>query len=355
MAVSRRSRTVISGTRRVVVRSPGANRIWPCGAVRGKNGLGLNIPSTQPSIMAMLSWRLRSILVVALALSVGSAMSLSIAEHPAARAEARKPDKTAGKSSGKPDRTAANKNAGRSSDRPTLGPRKSVAGGTHWRITSENGPIHVWIPPGYKKLKSKKTGLVIYVHGYHNDADSAWKKHKLAQQFRRSRQNAMFLVIEAPRSNDDRIYWDSLAALKKTVSLAGVRLPDGPAIAIAHSGGFRTLAHWVDNRLLAQVILLDALYGRQKQFDEFIAGEHGDKRKMVIVAAGDTAKNSAAFAKKFPYAVVRDRLPGSYKAMSRAEKGTRLLYIHSRVGHNALVTGGEVIPLILRITPLERY
>lgn len=300
--------------------------------------------------------RSRSILALALALGVASAISLPIADHPAAQAEARKPDKAARASQGKsPKKSGPKKNKRDTGERPTLVRQKPIAGGKHWRITSDNGPIHVWVPPGYARRKSKKTGLVIYVHGYHNDADSAWKKHKLARQFRKSRQNAMFLVIEAPRSNDDRIYWTSFAELKKTVRRAGMNLPDGPAIAVAHSGGFRTLSRWVDNKLLAQVILLDALYGRQKQFDEFIAGKHGDKRKMVIVAAGDTAKNSAAFARKFPYAAVRAGLPRSYKSLSRREKNTRLLYIRSKVGHNALVTGGKVLPLILRMTPLERW
>ena len=238
-------------------------------------------------------------------------------------------------------------------ERPTLvRTKKKVAGGTHWRIKSKNGPIHVWIPPGYHR---KTAGIVIYVHGYHVDVDGAWKRHKLSQQFRKSRQNALFIVPEAPRSNDDRVYWDSLGDLKKTVRRAGIRLPDGPAIAMAHSGGFRTLARWVDNRLLAQVILLDALYGRQGSFDEFIdSGKRAKHHKLVIVAANDTAKNSRSFAKKFPYAVIRDKLPKSYKAFSKREIRTKLLYIRGQYGHGALVTSGKVIPLLLRVTPLRR-
>ena len=250
----------------------------------------------------------------------------------------------------KADKTSKASKADRT-ERPTLvrTPR-SVAKGTHWRIQSKNGAIHVWVPPGYDR---KTAGLVIYVHGYHVDADAAWKEHNLAEQFRKSRQNALFLVPEAPRSNEDHVYWESLAELKKTVSSAGMRLPDGPAIAVAHSGGFRTLAHWVDNRLLAQIILLDALYGRQKQFDEFIrTSKYAKYRKMVIVAANDTAKNSQEFAKKFPYAAIRDGLPDSYETMSKREKKSKLLYIRSHVSHGSLADGNKVIPLILRITPL---
>jgi hypothetical protein len=229
--------------------------------------------------------------------------------------------------------------------------KQAVAGGTHWRIRSKNGPIHVWIPPGYDR---KSAGMVVYVHGYYVDADQAWKRHRLAQQFRDSRQNAMFVVPEAPRGNDDRVYWDSLTELKRTITRAGIRMPDGPTIAVAHSGGFRTIANWVDNRLLAQVILLDALYGKQGAFDEFIdSGAHARYRKMVIVAA-HTADQSRAFARKFRYAAVRDRIPASYDELSQREKRAKLLYLRSQYGHSKMVEGGKVLPLILRLTPLRR-
>ncbi len=239
-----------------------------------------------------------------------------------------------------------------SSEKPTLTrTKKRVARGRHWRISSKNGPIHVWVPAGYDR---KTAGLVVYVHGYHVDADGAWKRHKLAQQFAKSRQNAMFLVPEAPRSNKQRVFWDALGDLKKTVRRAGMRLPNGPTVALAHSGGFRTIAHWVDNRQLAQVILLDAMYGRRKAFDEFISsGKRAKHHKMVIVGA-DTAGESKSFAKRFRYAVVRKNLPTSYAKLTRREKRAKLLYIRSQYGHGAMVKGGKVLPLLLRITPLRR-
>lgn len=246
---------------------------------------------------------------------------------------------------------AAHARSSRSS-RPVLeSSDKPVAGGSHWRIRSDNGPIHVWIPPGYDRATA---GTVIYVHGYYVDADQAWRQHKLAQQFRKSRQNAMFLVPEAPRSNDDRVYWDSLAELKKAVGRAGIRMPDGPTIALAHSGGFRTIAHWVDNRLLAQVVLLDAMYGKQSAFDDFIdSGKHAQHHKMVIVAA-HTAEQSRDFARRFRYAAVRDRIPDSYEQLTARERRTKLLYLRSQYGHGSIVSGGKVLPLVLRLTPLAR-
>lgn len=229
--------------------------------------------------------------------------------------------------------------------------KKKVHGGTHWRIKSRRGPIHVWIPRGYRRANA---GLVVYVHGYRISADGAWKRHKLPQQFAKSKQNAMFLVIEAPKSNEQSVKWDALGDLKKTVRRAGFRLPDGPTIAIAHSGGFRTIAKWVDNRLLSQVILLDAMYGGKRAFDDFIhSGKRAKHHKMTIVAAS-TASDSKKFAKRYKHAVIRDRIPASYAKFTRREKRAKLLYIRSQYGHGTIAYGGKVLPMMLRLTPLAR-
>lgn len=253
--------------------------------------------------------------------------------------------------SARPGKSSRKKSA-KKSKRPVMKRTKgTVAGGRHWRIESKNGPIHVWVPRGYKR---DNAGLVVYVHGYRISADGAWKRHKLAQQFKKSRQNAMFLVIEAPKSNDDKVKWTALGELKKTVRRAGMRLPDGPSIAIAHSGGYRTIAKWVDNRLLAQVIMLDAMYGGKTKFDDFIhSGKRAKHHKMVIVAA-NTADNSLKFAKKYKRAVIRKRIPDSYSKFSKRERRAKLLYIQSQYGHGAIASGGKVLPMMLRLTPLAR-
>lgn len=225
------------------------------------------------------------------------------------------------------------------------------AGGTHWRIKTERGPIHVWVPKGYDR---DSAGLVVYVHGYHTSADAAWRDYKLAEQFRASRQNAMFIVPEAPRSNDHAVKWTSMVELKKAVTRGNFRLPDGAPIVIGHSGAFRTIAHWLDNRFLAEVILLDALYGKEKDFEDFIHGGERAKHHKLIVVATSTKEKSRRFAKQFRYAAVRDSIPDSYSAFTTREKKSKLLYMRSQYGHMALVTSGKVIPLLLRLTPLKR-
>jgi hypothetical protein len=138
----------------------------------------------------------------------------------------------------------------------------------------------VW--PDYRET----AGTVIYVHGYYTDADGAWREHDLARQFKASRQNAMFIVPDAPASNDDEVQWPALKDLRKAVTRANIHLPEGPVVVIGHSGAFRTVMQWVDHRLVDQIILLDALYAGEAAFDEFIAsGKRADDHKLIVVAA----------------------------------------------------------------------
>lgn len=228
---------------------------------------------------------------------------------------------------------------------------KPLLGGKHWRIKTEAGAVHVWIPPGYHRATA---GTVVYVHGYYTDADGAWRDHKLAEQFKASGQNAIFIVPDAPSGNGEQVHWPALADLRKAVNRANIRLPDGPVVVVGHSGAYRTVMKWVDHRLVTQVILLDALYGGEQAFAEFIAtGKRAAQRRMIVVGS-DTATESRGFARKYPFAVVRDRMPDSIAGFKKREKTARLLYIRSQYGHMQIVTGGKVIPLLLRLTPLRR-
>jgi hypothetical protein len=225
-----------------------------------------------------------------------------------------------------------------------------VAGGKHFRIMTAHGAVHVWAPPGYDRATA---GTVVYVHGYYVDVDTAWREYELAKQFKASHQNALFIVPEAPTGNDDDVKWPALKDLRRAVARANIHLPDGPMVVMGHSGAFRTVMQWVDHKLVDQIILLDALYAGEAAFDEFIAsGKRADDHKLIVVAAS-TAEESASFAKRYKFAVAREKMPGSAGGFSRHERGAKLLYIRSQFEHMAIVTSGKVIPTLLRVTPLK--
>lgn len=224
-----------------------------------------------------------------------------------------------------------------------------VAGGRHWRIKTAQGAVHVWVPPNYNR---ETAGTVVYVHGYWTDADGAWRDHALARQFRASRQNAMFVVPDAPSSNEERVQWPALADLRRAVTRGNIKLPDGPIVVMGHSGAFRTVMQWVDHRHVDQIILLDAMYAGEHAFDDFIHdGKRADDHKLIVVAAG-TATESKAFANKYKFAVAREKVPDSIAGFTKREKRAKLLYIRSQFDHMGIVTGKKVIPVLLRLTRL---
>lgn len=226
----------------------------------------------------------------------------------------------------------------------------TVAGGKHFRIKTAEGSVHVWVPPGYNR---ETAGTVVYVHGYWTDSDGAWKDHDLAKQFRASKQNALFIVPDAPQNNDDNVKWPALKDLRKAVARANIKMPDGPVIVMGHSGAFRTIMQWVDHKLVEQIILLDAMYAGESAFDAFIkSGKRADQHKLIVVAAG-TAQTSESFAKSYKFAVARENMPTAYSGFTKRERGAKLLYIHSQFEHYAIVTSHKVIPLLLRLTALK--
>lgn len=226
----------------------------------------------------------------------------------------------------------------------------TVLGGRHWRIKTAQGAVHVWVPPGYNR---DTAGTVVYVHGYYTDADGAWRDHDLARQFKASNQNAMFVVPDAPAGNEQGVQWPALTDLRRAVTRANIRLPEGPIVVMGHSGAFRTVMQWVDHRLVDQIILLDALYAGESAFDEFIhKGKRADEHKLIVVGAG-TAQDSADFAKKYKFARAREKVPATMSGFTKDERRAKLLYIRSQYDHMAIVTSQKVIPLLLRVTRLK--
>lgn len=229
--------------------------------------------------------------------------------------------------------------------------RERLEGGVHWTIHAPEGTVHVWRPGGYQRARA---GIVLYIHGHHIRVDRAWKLFDLAAQFRESRQNALFIVPEAPRDQQQKVNWPALGGLLRRVARAcRIQLPRGHVVAVAHSGGYRTVVPWLDYRWLNHIILLDALYGNTEEFHHWI---HEDKRanqhKLVLVGS-DTHTQSLKFTRRLRYGVHTKEIPDSYRALSRQERRTRLLYLKSQYGHNEMIKNSKVLPLLLRNTRLK--
>jgi hypothetical protein len=213
---------------------------------------------------------------------------------------------------------------------------EAVAAGRHWRVETERGPVHVWIPARYDAATA---ATVVFVHGYFVSVDEAWADYRLAHQFALSGINAMFIAAQAPMAKRDSLVWPSLSALVRTVKESvDVTMPTKRLVAVGHSGAYRTLAHWLRNESLDTVVLLDALYGEYR----FMPWARESKTRRLVNIAYETQRYSDVMHRHLPSTVKLDALPDDRLP------DARILYAKTDVGHWQLVTDGVALPLALR-------
>jgi hypothetical protein len=225
---------------------------------------------------------------------------------------------------------------------------RAVAAGRHVRIDGPRGPIHVWIPPSYH---ADSGATVIYLHGYFDDADTAWTGHQLPQQFALSALNALFIVPEAPVAQKLPINYPDLGELLRLVEDAtGVTRGAALTVAVGHSGAFRTLQAWLDEPLLDQLVMIDAMYGDE---DAIVGWVRASPRHRLIFVGEDTLLATESVADKLPETVTIDRVPPTYDTWPAAAKTARSVYVRAQYLHMPLITDGIVLPALLRLLPVE--
>jgi hypothetical protein len=225
---------------------------------------------------------------------------------------------------------------------------RALAAARHVRIDGPRGPIHVWIPPSYR---ADTGATVVYVHGYFDDADTAWTGHQLAQQFALSALNAVFIVPEAPVAQKVPINYPDLGELLRLVQ-DGTGVTRGAAltVAVGHSGAFRTLQTWLDEPLLDQLVMIDAMYGDE---DAIVGWMRASPRRRLIFVGEDTLLGTESVADKLPDTLVIDRFPPTYDTWPAAARTARSVYLRAQFAHMPLVTEGIVLPNLLRLLPVE--
>ncbi|HSN29012.1 MAG TPA: hypothetical protein VLT45_22145 [Kofleriaceae bacterium] len=208
--------------------------------------------------------------------------------------------------------------------------------GRHWRLETDRGPVHVWVPENYDAATA---ATIVFVHGYHVDVDEAWTDYRLEQQFALSGLNAMFIAPLSPREKRSPITWPSLDALLRTVKASvDVSMPAKRLVAVGHSGAYRTLAIWLANTRLDTVVLLDAVYG-EYSFSPWVKSSPLHRLVNVVF---ETDRFSD---------YMHRMLPSTVRVVGLPPEGfpeARILYAKTTVGHYPLVTDGVALPLALR-------
>lgn len=216
----------------------------------------------------------------------------------------------------------------------------------HLTLRTSRGPVHVFRPAGYEPSTA---GTVVYVHGYYTDLRGACRHHDLRGQFTQSRRNALFIVPEAPANHRQKVLWPSLEALLDEVRASGLELPSGKTVAVAHSGGFRTVASWLPEGRVDSVVLLDGLYGNDRDFTAWLEGDVEQQRRLLLVGF-NTTPQIERFVSRFDDTVVVPAIP--LRPVPDELKAARLVFLRSQFGHMELVTERRALPAVLRLTRL---
>ena len=223
-------------------------------------------------------------------------------------------------------------------------PKELVAAGQAWTLDTAHGHVHVWIPDGYD---AETAATIVYVHGYYVDVDEAWEDQRLGEQFAISGLNALFIVCGAPEDASEPVTWPSLGELLETVRDGiGRGLPDRTLVAVGHSGAHRTLVHWLGERRLDTVVLVDAAYGELGPYRRWL--RQSPRHRLIDIGA-DTRWRTDRFHRTLDETVTVNHFPspdeGGFPTFAR---DARILYVRAHREHMQLVTDGVALPLTLR-------
>lgn len=232
--------------------------------------------------------------------------------------------------------------------------KRKVLGGAEWRLATEHGTVMVFLPDG---TPESSPPTVIYTHGFFDTVETAWKKHRLPEQFLASGVKALFIAPEAPKSSGDSVKWGSLSALLNTVALMTGLQPGDPVVAIGHSAAFETINKWLPEPRLVHITLLDALYGFAGAFRDW-GNQAGHTMTMLVTKSGAPRTNTEKILPTMFSTVKWAGVPPLYDDFSQAAKDAKTLYIVANESHMQLVEGRPgkpiaswVIPILLRRTP----
>jgi hypothetical protein len=225
---------------------------------------------------------------------------------------------------------------------------EAAKAGRHWRIDGPRGPIHVWVPPGYR---AETGATILYVHGYWDNADTAYTGHRLPEQFAMAAANAMFIMPEAPVRQLVPVNYPNLSEILRLVEdTTGLRRGMALTAAVGHSGAFRTINAWLDEPLLEQVVLIDAMYANEEIIEAWLRASPVHR---VITVGEDTLQWNEQFARDMSDVLIVDRVPSTYDQWPPEAKTARIVYVRAQYFHLPLITDGIVLPAVLRLLPVE--
>ncbi len=224
----------------------------------------------------------------------------------------------------------------------------------------DDSSVLLVIPPRLKH--NRKTDLIFWFHGWHNNIDTALQFYGLARQFAAANCDAVLVLAEAARNGADS-YGGKLkqkgdfAGLVKDVveELKQYGIVPGDAVAGhiilgCHSGGYSAVADILENGGVPvdEVFLFDALYGRLPVFLNWIKE---DKRHHFVHwytdHGGGTDVMSDTLMQQLEAQHIDYVLTGEALLNAGQVRGNKVLLVHSTREHNVIINDPDDFRLLL--------
>lgn len=220
--------------------------------------------------------------------------------------------------------------------------------------TGSKGHIWTWRPDNYN-LSSAVT--VVYMHGHDIDVtprgghyiDKAWKHHRLAEQFKKSGLNALFIAPEGPTDSGQSVKWTSLTdLLNKVKSETGIDPPQR-VVTIGHSAGMFTTVYFRNDSRVIHMVSMDSMYGKTAgttvpdRLDEVTRLRSAVK--ITLAGGSDQNGKMKTFTESHPGFT---EVSGYPSTLSSEQKSAKYLWFNSTKNHCDLASGGQALPVILQ-------
>ncbi len=225
----------------------------------------------------------------------------------------------------------------------------------------DDSSVLLVIPPRLRR--DKKTDLIFWFHGWHNNIDTALQFYGLARQFAASHCDAILVLAEATKNAADsyggklkqkgdfaKLVGDVMAELKNYGVVAEDAVA-GHVILGCHSGGFSAVADILTNGQVPvdEVYLFDALYGRLPAFDGWI---REDARHHFVHWFTNHGGGTDEMSDTLKAQLRRQHIDFSQAeetALAPATiKKNRVLFVHSAREHNVIINNPDDFQLLLQ-------
>jgi hypothetical protein len=224
----------------------------------------------------------------------------------------------------------------------------------------DDSSVLLVIPPHLKH--DRKTDLIFWFHGWHNNIDTALQFYGLARQFAAANCDAVLVLPEAARNAADSyggklkqkgdfkaLVGDVMEELKQYGIVQGDAVA-GHIVLGCHSGGYSAVADILENGQVPvdEVFLFDALYGRLPVFMDWM---REDKRHHFVHwytdHGGGTDVQSDTLMQQLEAQHVDYVLTGEALLNPGQLKANKIVFVHSTREHNVIINDPDDFRLLL--------